>query len=171
QSGVTGGDYNQAIPSLTGGGNVIMGAAVWTVGSAGTSTTFSGSFNDLGSSGSLVKVGAGTFTLSGGNSYFGGTTINAGTLQIGAGSTSGSLVGNIVNNTALIFNRSDASTYSGVITGAGSITKTGGGVVVWDGPNNVYTVGTSVTGGVLRAIDGTNLPTVTLLTLNGGSYE
>ena len=44
--------------------------------------------------------------LTGANTYSGGTTISAGTLQIGNGGTTGSIAGNIVDNAALIFNRS-----------------------------------------------------------------
>ncbi|CNG89962.1 Type V secretory pathway%2C adhesin AidA [Yersinia kristensenii] len=48
--------------------------------------------------GSLVKTGAATLTLTSNNTYSGGTTINAGALQIGNGGTTGSVVGNIINN-------------------------------------------------------------------------
>ena len=48
----------------------------------------------MSGSGSLTKSGAGTLILSGTNSYTGGTTVSAGTLQ---GDTT-SLQGNILNN-------------------------------------------------------------------------
>jgi autotransporter-associated beta strand protein len=51
------------------------------VGGNNLSTTVSGTISDDGLSGSLVKVGTGTLTLSGNNSYGGGTIINAGTLD------------------------------------------------------------------------------------------
>ena len=47
-------------------------------------------------SGSLVQAGPGTTTLTADNSYSGGTTISQGTLQIGNGGTSGSIVGNVL---------------------------------------------------------------------------
>lgn len=48
-----------------------------TIGGNGQSLTYSGS---LSGTGSLIKVGAGTLTLTGANNYSGGTTINAGVL-------------------------------------------------------------------------------------------
>ncbi len=60
---------------------------------------------------SLTKSGAGTLTIATNNSYAGSTDINAGTLQVGDGGTSGSLgSGAINNNGVLTFNRSDPST-------------------------------------------------------------
>lgn len=50
-----------------------------TVGRNNASTTYSGV---LSSSGSLIKTGTGTFTLSGNNTYTGTTTVNGGTLAI-----------------------------------------------------------------------------------------
>ena len=96
----------------------------------------------------LTKVGAGTFTLSANNTYSGGTTISAGTLQIGAGGTSGSIAGNIVDNAALVFNRSDALTYAGVISGSGTVTKQGAGSLTLSG-NNTYSGATTINGGTL----------------------
>jgi autotransporter-associated beta strand protein len=40
--------------------------------------------------------------LTGANIYTGGTTISAGTLQIGSGSTTGSIGGNVTNNATLV---------------------------------------------------------------------
>ena len=46
-----------------------------------------------------MKDGSGTLTLTGDNSYSGGTTIDGGVLQIGDGTSSaGSLPGNVVVN-------------------------------------------------------------------------
>ncbi|MFZ2103250.1 MAG: autotransporter-associated beta strand repeat-containing protein [Oricola sp.] len=79
----------------------------------------------ISGTGTLTKAGAGTLTLTGTNANSGGTTISAGTLQIGDGGTSGQLPGDVVNNSALIFNRSDSMTYAGVISGTGSLTQSG----------------------------------------------
>ena len=80
------------IGSLEGDGLVFLGANALTFGSNNFSTTFSGVISDSGP-GSLVKTGNGKFTLSGANTYTGGTTINAGTLLItnrrGSGTGSG----------------------------------------------------------------------------------
>ena len=67
--------------------------------------------SDISGTGTLTKIGAGTTTLTGANTYSGTTTISAGTLQIGNGGTTGTLgSGNVVNNAALRINRSDALT-------------------------------------------------------------
>ena len=66
----------------------------------------------ISGTGSVTKIGTGTLTLTGDNTYTGGTTISAGTLQLGNGGTTGSVAGNIVDNGALTFNRSDAVTYA-----------------------------------------------------------
>ncbi|WP_234054541.1 MULTISPECIES: autotransporter-associated beta strand repeat-containing protein [unclassified Xanthobacter] len=61
----------------------------------------------VGSDG-LEKTGDGRLILTADNTYAGGTTISAGTLQLGAGGASGSVSGDIANDGALIFNRSNA---------------------------------------------------------------
>ncbi|WP_417425727.1 autotransporter domain-containing protein [Hoeflea sp.] len=118
---------------------------------------------DISGAGSLTKAGAGTLTLTGANSHTGGTTISAGTLQIGDGGTSGSLTGNIVNNSALIFNRSDALSYTGDISGTGSLTKSGAGTLTLSGAN-IHTGGTTISGGKLVVNGSTGA-----ITLNGGT--
>ncbi|HEX7817042.1 MAG TPA: autotransporter-associated beta strand repeat-containing protein, partial [Dyella sp.] len=99
----------------------------------------------ISGSGSLTKAGAGTLTLGGANTYTGGTTISAGALQI----NTGSLVGNIVDNASLIFNQPTDSTYAGVVSGTGSLTKTGAGILTLSGANT-YSGGTTISAGALQ---------------------
>lgn len=95
--------------------------------------------NAIGNSGTgaLTKTGTGTLTLAGNNTYTGGTTISAGTLQIGNGGTTGSVNGNIVNNSGLTFNRTDSFTFAGTITGTGSLVKDGAGNLTLTADNTV----------------------------------
>ena len=46
----------------------------------------------------LIKLGTGTLVLTGTNNYSGGTTISAGTLQIGSGGAAGSITGAVLDN-------------------------------------------------------------------------
>jgi autotransporter-associated beta strand protein len=68
--------------------------------------------------GTFVQMGLGTTILTGNSLYTGGTTISAGTLQLGNGGTSGSIIGDVTNQGVLAINRSDSLTLSGVISGA-----------------------------------------------------
>ena len=83
------------IGSIAGSGTYFLGANTLTVGGNNMSTTVSGSIADGGQSGgtggSLVKVGGGTLTLTGANSYTGTTSVNGGTLQIGTTGTPGTV--------------------------------------------------------------------------------
>ncbi|MCG6203708.1 autotransporter-associated beta strand repeat-containing protein [Rhodopseudomonas sp. HC1] len=111
-------------------------------------------------SGNLVKLGAGTLTLTGSNSYLGGTTISDGTLQIGNGGTTGSITGDVTNNAALVFNRSDAIGFGGVISGTGSVTKLGAEALTLTGANT-YTGGTTISDGALQIGNGGTTGSIT----------
>jgi autotransporter-associated beta strand protein len=107
--------------------------------------TFGGTISGTGV---LTQAGSGTLTLTGNNTYTGGTTISSGTLQIGAGGSAGSIAGNVADNGILAFDRSDLVTFSGVISGAGSVRELGGGTLMLAG-NNTYSGGTAVDNGTL----------------------
>ncbi len=67
---------------------------------------------------SVNKVGSGTWTLTGNNTYLGDTTVTAGALQIGNGGTSGAIASPVINlgkDGTFIMNRSDNATWSGKI--------------------------------------------------------
>src|SRR4030095_14778885 len=71
----------------------------------------------INGAGGISKEGSGTLVLTGANTYSGGTTITAAALQLGDGGTSGSIVGDVVNNGTFAVNRSDTYTFGGVISG------------------------------------------------------
>ena len=103
-------------------------------------------------SGALSKLGTGTLILGANNTYAGGTTIAAGTLQLGSGaggSTAGSILGNVSNSGTLAFNRSNTYTYGGIISGAGNVEQMGSGTTVLTGNSN-YTGGTLISAGALQ---------------------
>jgi autotransporter-associated beta strand protein len=72
------GKFSDTIGSLTGAGNVTLAGGTLSSGADNTSTVFSGI---ISGSGQLTKVGAGTLTLSGANTYA-STLVSAGTLLV-----------------------------------------------------------------------------------------
>jgi autotransporter-associated beta strand protein len=174
-------------------GNMIFGdtdtstASSWTI-NAGTGTpvlTLAGTtptitVNALGTSGlvrinavlaggdGLTKAGSGVLVLTANNTFTGTTTINGGTLRIGSDTTTGSVGGNIVNNGALQFQRSNANTVSGDISGTGTLTVLNGSNLLTLAGNNTYAGGTTITAGTLMVGSDTALGTGTL-TMNQGT--
>ncbi|MBD8880802.1 autotransporter-associated beta strand repeat-containing protein [Rhodanobacter sp. 7MK24] len=100
---------------------------------------------NISGNGTLIKTGTGTLTLNGSNSYIGGTTVSAGTLQ---GDTN-SLQGDITDNAALVFNQAANGTYVGTVSGSGTLTKTGTGTLTLAGGNS-YSGGTTISAGTLQ---------------------
>lgn len=143
--------------------NLGTGAVALSIGSGGTRTiTLNGTGNTLTFGGAVT-----------GQTNIGGN----GTLAVsGAGNTLvlGSLVTN-TNTTARIFtiNGSGNVTINGTVSGgatAEALTYSGTGTLTLSGVNG-YTGATTVSGGVVRAVDGTGLPSGSNLTINGGVWE
>ncbi|MCL2878481.1 MAG: autotransporter-associated beta strand repeat-containing protein, partial [Acidobacteria bacterium] len=103
--------------------------------------------------GGFDKTGGGKLILSKDNAYTGPTSVSAGTLQIGNGGNTGSILGSIdtANNTTVAFNRSDAYTFGGNITGDGKVVQMGAGTLtLTGGMGNTFTGGTEIESGTLN---------------------
>ncbi|MEP7184856.1 MAG: autotransporter-associated beta strand repeat-containing protein [Rhodanobacter sp.] len=130
--------------------------------------TFNGSVSGTGS---LEQAGKGKLTLAGASAYKGGTLISDGSLEIGNGGSTGSISGDVTDNSALVFNRSDDVTFEGIVSGSGSLTQTGAGRLSLTGAST-YAGGTRVTGGTLEIRPGATLGTGTITVGNDkGSYD
>jgi outer membrane autotransporter protein len=105
--------------------------------------------NAITGNGSVIQAGAGELTLTGVNTYSGGTVILSGSTVAG---TTTSLQGTITNGGAVIFDQATTGTYSGSITGGGILTKAGIGTLILDGVNT-YTGATTVSGGTFEIGD------------------
>jgi len=116
--------------SIAGSGQIQNDTASTTstlsVGALNTSTTFSGTMkNGASNTGilALTKVGSGTLTLSGANTYTGDTVISAGTLAL---ASSGSIASAVIKNNATL----DVSAVSGGFSVASGQTLMGTGTVI-----------------------------------------
>ncbi|MGJ7498299.1 autotransporter outer membrane beta-barrel domain-containing protein [Variovorax sp. RT4R15] len=170
-------------------GTTTISAGVLQLGNGGTTGSVSGNIvdnatlvvnrsdahtlsNTISGTGSLVKEGAGTMTMSGANSYSGGTALKQGRLNVGNnlalgtgtlamddGTTLGFVADglNLANavvltgsNDPVIDTGSFGATLSGNISGGGFITKMGSGTLTLSGANS-YTGATDVAEGTLKA--------------------
>ncbi|MCP5176364.1 MAG: autotransporter-associated beta strand repeat-containing protein [Moraxellaceae bacterium] len=120
----------------------------------------------ISGSGSLVKDGAGLLSLTGANSYAGGTQVNAGKVALDANTALGSgaatfakdtelslgiskgiSVANAITTDGIIKQSNDFdSSLTGVISGTGSLVKDGAGLLSLTGANS-YAGGTQVNAG------------------------
>ncbi len=117
----------------------------------------------ISGTGTVDKGGIGTSVLvfTRDNTYMGDTHIIKGTLQLGDGGDAGSVAGNIINDVALVFDRSKNLTFSHDISGAGTVTQAGDATVTLTG-NNTYEGLTTISagglsfgnGGVVNSIPG-----------------
>ncbi|EGA8107144.1 autotransporter outer membrane beta-barrel domain-containing protein, partial [Salmonella enterica] len=128
--------------------------------------------NAIGGSGNVVKSGADTLTLSGSNTYTGGTLISDGTLVASNVEALGS--GDVTDNATLELNT--GGDFDNAISGSGKVEKSGDGTLTLSG-SNTYTGGTTISGGTLVAtsVDALGTGDVTdnaVLELNtGGTFD
>jgi fibronectin-binding autotransporter adhesin len=135
---------------------VVTPGAVTVNNSAGNTYTFTGAGSIAGSTG-VTKSGAGTLILANANSYSGTTSITGGIVQVGDGGTTGGLgLGPVANDAVLVFNRSDASTTTSAISGAGELRHTGTGTLTLSG-NSTYTGPTNIMAGTVVVTDESSL--------------
>ncbi|MFO0878228.1 MAG: autotransporter-associated beta strand repeat-containing protein [Gemmataceae bacterium] len=179
-------DESEAIGSLAGeiGATLRLGLGTLTTGASNASTTFAGTITG---SGGITKVGAGIFTLTGANTYAGLTTLKEGTLSVrtsanlGNGSATNDLVfqggtlrttGSFTTGREVKLSAPGATldtaagtslALTGLITGSGTLTKTGAGTLVLVG-NNRHAGPTTITAGQLQVNGRSSLGTLTTAT-------
>lgn len=118
----------------------------WTI-NAGKTLTIGGAIT---SAYTILKMGNGNLKLISNNSSFTGTTsLNGGALIVGDGGTNGIISGNILNNSTVIFDRSDDFAFPGNMSGTGSVLKNGVGTLTLKG-NNGYSGTTTIAEGAIK---------------------
>ena len=145
--------------SSVGVDTALSGTRIFTVGS-GSQLNYSGALHSqYGTTGALIKTGAGTMVLSGTNTYGGATTVNEGVLSvtgsvqstssvtIAAGAqlqASGTLQtsGSVTNSGTLVFSGSAVFSAGGTITNYGTIINSSPSLVL---PGNIVNYGTILT--------------------------
>ena len=151
-------------------GNVLL----FTVadGTAATDLEVSGAVSQSSSYG-ITKNGTGTMVLSGANTYTGTTTINAGTLEIGASGrlNAGSYAGAIANSGTFIFSGTNNQTLSGTLSGTGSLTQNGSGTLTLNNASNGYSGGTQINAGTIVIGHANGLGTSGNLSFGGGALQ
>ena len=182
-------------------GNSISASRLFYLGNAastfqvdsGSTWTIATVISNAGTNGSLNKTGAGTLVLSSptGNTYGGSgytTSINGGTLQVGADNVLGNSANTVTfNGGTLLFSSgftssrgvvmtgagtintsNNAATLSGIVSGSGVLTKTGAGTLTLSG-TNTYSGGTILNAGALSITSDGNLGTGNLQLNNGAT--
>ena len=129
-------------------------------------SVFSGTISGPGA---VAQIGYGTTVLAANNSYSGGTTITAGTLQIGNGGTIGSIPGDVTDNGNLAFARSDTTIFSGVISGTGGVTQLSGTTVLT--AVNGYTGSTTVKSGADLVLGATGSIAASKGVISDGTFD
>ncbi len=130
---------SQAVASLSGAGTVEnqLASSAVTLEDAGGTTTFSGTIQDNSGSGGTVAVkvdAAAALTLSGTNTYTGGTTVSSGTLEITNGSALGTGGTTVVGGVLDSANGITVPAANGALTlDGGTLEATGASDVTWDG--------------------------------------
>ncbi len=134
-------NFAVTLNGLSGSGTVTntLGSPIaLTLGGNNASANFSGTLQDGAGTTSLIKIGTGTQTLSGINTFSGDTTLSNGTLKIGnnAALPSGSGKGNLALAAAGILDLNDFDQTLNGLSGSGLITNNAGASLLTTGANN-----------------------------------
>jgi autotransporter-associated beta strand protein len=164
---------SETFGSLAGAANVVANSGTLTVGTANTSTSYAGTISGAGG---LEKVGTGSLSLAGANTYTGPTTVSSGTLVMAAGGSlaAGSAVA-VSSGATLAFDGFSTGTFANAVGGSGGLRVTGG-IVTLSGANS-YSGGTVVAGGSLvgttTSLQGgiTNDASLTFAQATSGTYS
>jgi len=155
--------FNEDQDGFTGSGTVTnsaAGASTLTVGVSNSSSTFTGKLVSGTGAVALIQDGTGTLTLTGSNSYTGGTTVQAGTLSVNNTNAIGSGVLMLASNTVFQYsgasgtlaNAIQAMAGTSFIQNSGAGTLTLGGLItkqnsVLEFEGGSYNVTGQITGG------------------------
>jgi fibronectin-binding autotransporter adhesin len=169
-NGSISGDGADTLNFNLGAGSFVHGAA-FAIGGMNAVVMNSGTVQlDSTLAGNTLTVNGGTLVLGGANSYTGGTFLNGGVLSVSSDANLGDAAGALDFDGGTLRNSADFATartvvlgagggtfqadanlaVSSGITGAGSLTKTGGGTLTLSG-TNIYGGSTNVAQGTLRA--------------------
>ena len=172
---------NGYVLNASGAGGLTINAPVFIATDPGVTATINAG---IGGAGSILKQNTGTLVLNAANTYTGGTTVSAGTLQVGNNAALGTgglvlqggttlaagapnlTIANAVqtNGIGTVNSGPGVFTLAGTISGAGSINKTGTGNLVLTGNNSFD--GLNVAAGSVGVATNTAAG-IGLITLNG----
>ena len=142
-------------------GSVIQGNVLANATSAGDIFRLGGTANDIFDVSAIgpqyqnfdtyEKTGTSTWALTGTGSATTNWNIQDGTLQLGNGGTSGSVIGNLTTASAgtLAFNRSDTFTFDNLVLGTGTISQIGTGTTIMTADNSAFAGSTTIKAGTL----------------------
>jgi autotransporter-associated beta strand protein len=151
--------FNQTIGSFAGAGAVTLGSATLTTGNDNTSTTFSGVMSGTGG---LAKIGSGILTLTGANTFTGGTALNAGGLVV-----NGSLASGVTVNGGTL---SGGGTIGGLMVNGGMVAP-GNSIGTLTVNGNLVQNGGTYQVEVNAAGQGDRINATGTATINGGTVQ
>jgi autotransporter-associated beta strand protein len=154
-------------------GNISTSSAAESIGISASATSgnvtidiASGATVSAGGTGIVATTTGGAVTINNLGTVSAANAANfIGTMNVGNGGTTGTIIGNVLDRGTLNFNRSDAVTYGGIISDTGRVQQNGSGTLTLSGLNT-YTGATNVNAGTL-SVNG-SIASSSLTTVNAG---